>query len=58
MNFASFLKVLETTPPAVPASSPVQVEYLQPLIAIICAPSALTVVVPFARSLDCEMITG
>src|SRR5438045_2860238 len=58
MNLASFLNVLDTTPPAVPASSPVHIEYSESLTAIICPPSALTVVVPFARSLDWETMTG
>jgi len=58
MNFASFMLVLDTTPPAVPASSPLQVAYSQSFTAIICPPSAFTVVVPFLRSLDLDRMTG
>src|SRR5208282_2534947 len=58
MNFASCMKVLDLTPPTVPGSSPVHRLNSHPLIAIIFPPSAVTVVLPFARSLDIETITG
>jgi hypothetical protein len=50
--------VLDTTPPAVPGSSPLHRLNSEPLIAAMLPPSALTVFVPFARSLDIEMMTG
>src|SRR5438045_3256675 len=58
INLASLPNVLDTTPPAVPASSPAHRLNSQSLIAIILPPSALTVVLPLAKSLDLETITG
>jgi len=50
--------VLETTPPAVPASSPLQLLNSDPLMAAMLPPSTLTVVVPLLRSLDMERMMG
>src|SRR5262245_44244322 len=58
IQLASFMLVLETTPPAVPASSPTQRLNSEPFTAHMFPPSALTVVVPPVRSLDSDMITG
>ena len=50
--------VLDLTPPAVPASSPLHRLKLEPLMAQLFPPSAVTVLLPSAKSLDLEMITG
>src|SRR5687768_2218332 len=48
------MKVLDLTPPATPALSPLDRENSDPLTAIIM-PSAFTVVVPFESVIDWEM---
>ena len=50
------MNVLDFTPPATPALSPLDSENSEPLLAIIIPPSALTVVVPLASVADCEML--
>ncbi len=42
----------EITPPPTPGSSPMEVAYSEPRTEIMLPPSALTVVVPFARVLE------
>jgi hypothetical protein len=53
-HFASFMFVPDFTPPATPASSPVLLLNSDPLREIMFPPSAVTVLLPPARSLDNE----
>src|SRR5262249_39234906 len=55
IQVASFMFVLDFTPPAVPASSPLLRLNSDPLMAIMFPPSASPVLLPLARSLDLAM---
>src|ERR1051326_887850 len=55
IHAASFILTLDLPPPAVPGSSPLLLEYSEPLFAHMLPPSALTVVVPLSRLSDIAM---